>query len=250
MVDLVHTPGVPLSGPLYKDLERQLRDALARGEWKPGEAIPAERSLSQRFGVSIGTVRKAIDELCAANLLIRQQGRGTFVASHNRDRMLFYFFHVVPESGAKEYPEVRLVSFAKGKADRGEADALAIAAGDPVFRIRNLLHLSGKPVIVDDLTLPAARFHGLTEARFAGRASTIYNLYQEAFGLSVVTARERLRAKVADADTAPLLGVARGAPLLAIRRIAYSYNDDPVELRRSLVDTATHEYWADIGSPG
>jgi GntR family transcriptional regulator len=250
MVDLVHTPGVPLAGPLYKDLERQLRDTLARGEWKPGEAIPPERSLAKRFGVSIGTVRKAIDELCGANLLIRQQGRGTFVASHNRDRMLFYFFHVVPESGAKEYPDVRLLSFGKGKADRGEAEALALAPGDAVVRIRNLLQLSGRPVIVDDLTLPAARFQGLTEARFASRPSTIYNLYQEGFGLSVVTARERLRAKVADAETAQLLGVERGAPLLAIRRIAYSYNDDPVELRRSLVDTSTHEYWADIGSPG
>jgi len=241
-------PGVPLGAPLYRELERQLRAALARGEWKPGEAIAPERALSQRFGVSIGTVRKAIDALCGANLLIRQQGRGTYVASHDRDRLLFYFFHVVPESGAKEYPDVRLVAFGKAKADRREAEALAIAPGEPVFRIRNLLRLSGRPVIVDDLTLPASRFAGLTEARFAGRRSTIYNLYQEAFGLSVVKTRERLRATVADADSARALGVARGTPLLAIRRIAYSYDDDPVELRRSLVDTTAHEYWADIGA--
>jgi GntR family transcriptional regulator len=247
MADAASHPGVPLGAPLYKELERQLRDALARGEWKPGEAIPAERSLSQRFGVSIGTVRKAIDELCSANLLIRQQGRGTFVATHNRDRMLFYFFHVAPESGAKEYPDVRLLSFARGKADRAEAEGLGISPGDAVVRIRNLLHLSGRPVIVDDLTLPSARFPGLTEARFAGRTSTIYNLYQEAFGLSVVKTRERLRATLADADSASVLGIARGTPLLAIRRTAYSYNEDPVELRRSLVDTRQHEYWADIG---
>ena len=75
-------------------------------------------------------MRKAIDELVAANLLIRQQGRGTFVASHNRDRLLFYFFHIVPEQGAKQYPDVRLVAFARGKADRGEAELLRIAAGD------------------------------------------------------------------------------------------------------------------------
>jgi GntR family transcriptional regulator len=163
--------------------------------------------------------------------------------------MLFYFFHVAPDSGAKQYPEVRLLAFARGKADREEATALRLAVGDPVLRIRNLLHLSGKPVIVDDLTLPAARFAGLTEQRFATRPSTIYNLYQDQFGLSVVTARERLRATLADDATASLLGVAPGAPLLLIRRIAYSYNDDPVELRRSRVDTAQHEYWADIGTP-
>lgn len=244
------SPGVPSAAPRYKEIAAAMHDALAGGEWKPGEAIPAERSLSKRFGVSIGTVRKAIDELVSANLLIRQQGRGTFVASHNRARLLFYFFHVAREQGTKQYPEVRLLSFARGKADRGEADLLHVAAGEPVFRIRNLLHLDGHPVIVDDLTLPAARFGGLTEKQFAHRPSTIYNLYQDAFGLSVVRTRERLRATLADAEIAPLLGVSKGTPLLSIRRTALSYNDDPVELRRSLVNTAEHEYWADIGAPG
>lgn len=244
------SPGVPQAAPLYKEIAGQMRDALAAGEWKPGDAISAERLLSKRFGASIGTVRKAIDELVAANLLIRQQGRGTFVASHNRDRLLFYFFHIAPERGAKHYPEVKLVAFARGKADRGEAELLNIVAGDPVFRIRNLLHLDGQPVIVDDLTLPATRFAGLTEKQFAHRPSTIYNLYQDAFGLSVVTTRERLRATLADLETSHLLGVSKGAPLLSIHRTALSYNDDPVELRRSLVNTAEHEYWADIGTPG
>ena len=242
-------PGVPDAAPLYRCIERELRQALARGEWKPGDAIASEQALAQRFRVSVGTVRKAVDEMCAARLLIRRQGRGTYVANHDRDRMLFYFFHVAPERGPKEYPEVRLVAFARGKAARQEAEALRLAAGDPVVRIRNLLHLSGKPVIIDHLTLGAARFAGLNRALFANRPSTIYNLYQDAFGVSVIQARERLRAAIADAPSARLLGVARGAPLLAIRRIAYSYDDDPVELRRSLVDTAVHEYWAEIGTP-
>jgi GntR family transcriptional regulator len=119
-----------------------------------------------------------------------------------------------------------------------------------VIRVRNLLSLAGAPVIVDDLVLPAVRLPGLTERQFAGRPSTIYNLYQDAFGISVVRTRERLRATLADAAIAALLGVARGAPLLSIRRVALSYNDVPVELRVSLVNTAHHEYWADIGTPG
>jgi GntR family transcriptional regulator len=242
-------PGVPLSGPLYKDVKRQLMEALTRAEWKPGEAIPAERRLSERCGTSIGTVRKAIDELVAENILIRQQGRGTFVASHNRDRMLFYFFHVVPEQGPKQYPDVELLSFARTKADRAAADLLGIQAGDAAYRIRNRLRLSGAPVIVDDITLPAAYFPGLTERQFRGRASTIYNLYQEAFGISIVRTSERLRATLADAETATLLSIARNAPLLRIRRIALSYNEVPIELRVSLVDTTRFEYFADIGKP-
>jgi GntR family transcriptional regulator len=212
-----------------------MMELLTRGEWKPGEAIPAERRLSERFGISIGTVRKAIDELVDENLLIRQQGRGTFVASHNRDRLLFYFFHVVAEAGPKEYPEVRLLQFVKGNADRVAAERLALAPGQAVFRIRNLLRLGGKPVIVDDIVLPAARFPGLDEPQFRDRPSTIYNLYQNAFGVSVVRTSERLRATLADADSAGLLDVGKHAPLLQIRRVALTYNDVPVE------------YWNELG---
>ncbi|MEP7274754.1 MAG: GntR family transcriptional regulator [Betaproteobacteria bacterium] len=242
------TPSVPLSAPLYKEVKRQMMAGLTRGDWKPGEAVPSERRLSEQFGISIGTVRKAIDELCAENILIRQQGRGTYVASHNRDRMLFYFFHVVPEAGPKSYPEIRLLSFARGRADRSEAERLALAAGDPVLRLRNLLALAGAPIIIDDITLPVARFPGLTERQFRTRTSTIYNLYQEAFGISVVKTSERLRASLADTDAASLLGLPAGAPLLQIRRVALTYNDDPVEYRISRVNTAHHEYWADIGA--
>jgi len=243
-------PGVPLGTPLYKEIKRQMMEALTGGDWKPGEAIPAERRLSERYGISIGTVRKAIDELVAENILIRQQGRGTFVASHTRDRLLFYFFHVVPESGEKAYPDVQFLSFAKAKADRGAAEKLGMALGDPVYRIRNRLRLAGTPIIVDDITVPAARFAGLTEAQVRDRPSTIYNLYQEAFGISVVRTNERLRATLADAEFAALLDVARGAPLLQIRRVAQTYNDVPVEFRVSLVNTAHHEYWAEIGRAG
>ena len=111
-------------------MKRRLTDALTRGVWKPGFAIPAERRLSQTFGISMGTLRKAIDELVAENILIRQQGRGTFVATHDRERELYYFLHVVPQRGARQYPDVQLESFARGKADRPMAEGLAIESGD------------------------------------------------------------------------------------------------------------------------
>jgi GntR family transcriptional regulator len=240
--------GLPLDVPLYKDVKRRLTDALTRGDWKPGAAIPAERRLSERFRISVGTVRKAIDELVAENILIRQQGRGTFVASHNREREVFYFLHVVPQHGPKQYPEVQLQTFARGKADRMTAEALAIEPGDAVIRIRNVIRLDGVPVIVDDISLPALRFAGLTERQFSERRSTIYNLYQEAFGISVVRTRERVRATPADDASAALLAVTCATPLLQIRRVALTYRDAPVEHRVSLVNTERHEYWAEIGA--
>jgi GntR family transcriptional regulator len=243
------TASTPASDvPLYEKVKHRLTDALTRGEWKPGSAIPAERELAERFGTSVGTVRKAIDELAAENILIRQQGRGTFVATHTRERELFYFLHVVPEHGGKQYPDVELASFGRGKADRRTADALGVAPGEPVYRIRNVLRLDGVPVIVDDIALSAQRFAGLTERQFRERRSTIYNLYQEAFGISVLAARERVRALPADEGVAALLGVAVTTPLLAIRRVALTYRELPVEYRVSLVNTQRHEYWAEIGT--
>jgi GntR family transcriptional regulator len=239
-------PGVPLATPLYREVKRAMMGSLSAGEWKPADAIPAERRLAERYGVSIGTVRKAIDELVAENILIRQQGRGTFVASHNRDRLLFYFFHVVAHDAPKQYPVVRLLRFARGKADKLAGEKLAIAVGDAVFRMRNLLSLSGVPVIVDDITIAAARFPGIGERAFRDRTSTIYNLYQDTFGISVVRTVERLRATLADSDIAPLLRVAAGSPLLQIRRVAMTYSDVPVELRISHVNTAHHEYLSEL----
>ncbi|HSV18003.1 MAG TPA: GntR family transcriptional regulator [Casimicrobiaceae bacterium] len=241
-------PALQQTAPLYREVKRRLMDTLARGEWRPGDAIPAERRLSEQYGISIGTLRKAIDELCAENILIRQQGRGTYVASHNRDRNLFYFFHVVPENGPKSYPEVELLAFGRGKADRVAAERLGIEAGDAVVRIRNRLRLAGAPIVIDDITLSSTRFAGLTERQFRARPSTIYNLYQESFGISVVRTRERVRAMPADEDVAGLLDVPRGAPLLQVRRVAYAYQDVPVEYRVSLVNTEHHEYYAEIGA--
>src|SRR5579862_2008389 len=240
-------PGVPLVAPLYKEAKRQMMDALTRAEWRPGDAIPAERRLAERYGISIGTVRKAIDELVAENMLIRQQGRGTFVPRHNRDRLLFYFFHSVAEDGAKVYPVVRLHAFAAGKADKLAADRLAIALGAPVFKIRNVLSLSDRPVIVDDIVIAGARFPRLTQRMFGERPSTIYHLYQTGFGVSVVRTTERLRATVADAEIAALLQVESDTPLLQIRRVALTYNDVPVEFRVSRVNTQRYEYWSELG---
>ena len=237
---------IPLQNPLYKEVKRQIMAELVSGEWKPGNAIPAEKKLSERFAVSIGTIRKAIDELVAENILIRQQGRGTFVATHNRDRLLFYFFHIVGHDGTKQYPVVRLGAFGKGKAEDDEAVRLDIHRGDAVFRIRNILSLANAPVIVDDIVIAQQRFPGLTERQFTGRPNTIYNLYQDAFGISVVRAQERLRAIRADAQYARLLKVTTGAPLLRIARTAYSYQDVPVESRISTVNTGQHEYWSEI----
>jgi len=234
-------------GPIFKEVKRRMLSALAAGEWKPGEAVPAEPRLAERFGISIGTLRKAIDELVAENVLVRRQGRGTFVATHSRDRMLFLFFNIIRHDGVKEYPDVELVDFRRARADDETAERLQLAPRAPVFAYRNALRLDGKPVIVDDISVPADLFAGLTAARLRERSNTIYRLYQNAFGLSVVRTAETVRAVGAPPDVATLLEVPQDSPLLLIRRVAFTLNDRPIEFRRSHVNTARHEYQRDPG---
>jgi len=234
-------------GPLYREVRHHIMEAIAEGEWQPGEAIPSESELAAHFGVSIGTLRRAIDELVASQVLIRYQGRGTFVATHSPRRLMFHFFHIVGEDGKKQYPEVTTLEFRRARADSAAARLLAIAPSEHVFRIRNRLTLAGETVIIDDITLPEALFPGLTEATFVARDNTIYQLYQSRFGINVLRTLERLRAAAAAEDIASLLAVPAGAPLLAVRRLALTYRERPVELRVSHVNTAHHEYENSFG---
>jgi GntR family transcriptional regulator len=235
-------------GPLYKEVKRRLTDSLGAAEWKPGEAIPPEPQLAARFGVSIGTLRKAIDELVAENVLLRQQGRGTFVASHRGESMRFLFFSIVGQDGSQQYPEVRLEDYQRTRAGDEAAEKLGVAPRAPVIRFRNSLWLGGEAVGVDDITVPAAVFSGLSLTRLRQRDNTIYHLYEHGFGVSVVRVAETLRAVPAPADVAALLGLAVGSPLLLVRRVAFTLNDRPVEFRLSWVDTAKHEYRRNAGS--
>lgn len=234
------------SQPLYQVARDQLITSLAKGEYPPGTALPAEKSLASQYGISVGTLRKAVDELVSEGLLIRQQGRGTFVASHDRDRLLYYFFHIVRIGGRKDsYPVVTLNKFSRGRADAKAARLLQIDTGSPVFKLRNVQLLENQPLIVDDITVAQHNFPTLTEQTVSRRPGTLYQLYQDEFGLTVADTQERLRAVSAPADIAGLLTIEPQSPLLLTERLAVGYEREPIELRISHVDTRTHEYFND-----
>src|SRR6185369_4543356 len=137
------------------------------GEWRPGEAIPSEIELAGRFAVSQGTVRKAIDALAADNLVVRRQGKGTFVSTHTEERASnFRFLRIRANDGADEYPASRLLDVKRGKASAETARLLELKPGDPVIVLRRVLEYRGTPTILDEITLPAALFRGLTKARY------------------------------------------------------------------------------------
>ena len=227
---------------LYREVKRKLIADISSGAVPPGGALANETDLARRFGVSIGTVRRAVDELVADHILVRQQGRGTFVGKLDRERFMFQFLKIARRDGPREFPEVRLLTLARSRATSAEARLLGIAAGASVFRIDNLLSLQGRPLMHDSIVLDAALFTGLTKARFAQREGTIYELYQSAFGVTVVGAEERVQAVAVSAVSAALLGMPEGSPALRIERIAFTFDQKPAELRVSVVDTRDADY--------
>ncbi len=236
--------------PLYRMVKRELLRVIESGQCRPGLALPGESDISGALGVSIGTLRRAVDELVHEHVLVRRQGRGTYVALHNSDRFMFQFFHVEPRPDLRyaevvpklEYPMVECVAFERARASETDAAALRIQQGEPVFRIDNRLSLGGRAVVHDRISLAAQTFRGLTEKRLLDRPSTIYTLYQTDFGITVLRAQERIRAAAAHSTTARVLGLATGSPVLEVHRLALTFGDKPVEYRVSTVNTQIHDY--------
>jgi GntR family transcriptional regulator len=228
--------------PLYRAVKRALLKSIEQGNVAPGDALPSEAELAGQFGVSVGTLRRAVDDLVAEHILVRRQGLGTFVATHTSDRFLFQFFHVERSDGLRQAPEVELVSFERTRLDEEAASALNRKPGEPALHIENRLRLQGRPVVHDRLVIPAALFRGLTERRWRERPSTIYHLYQSEFAITVVRAHERLRAVGADRAAARVLGVPLGQAVLQVRRVALDLGGHAVEWRVSTVVTGQHDY--------
>ena len=230
----------PAFSPLYRQIKALMVRSLQHAEWRPGEAIPSEMELAARFKVSQGTVRKAIDELAAENLLVRRQGKGTFVATHAEERVQFRFLRLVPDSVDAGGMTRRLIDCKRQRAPAEVARTLQLRASDPVIRVRRLLSFRVTPVVLDDIWLPAALFKGLTAQRLSAHRGPMYGLFEAEFGVRMIRAEEKIRAVAADAAAAELLALAEGAPLLSVERLAMTYSDKPVELRRGLYSTASH----------
>jgi GntR family transcriptional regulator len=228
--------------PLYRVVKRELLQAIESGACPPGAPLPNERELAATFGVSVGTLRHAVDELAADHIVTRRQGRGTFVATHNAQRFLFQFFHIERGDGLREAPTVELLGFERSRLGEEAAQALAAGEADASFAIETRLSLQGRAVVYDRIEIRAALFKGLTEKRFRERPSTIYHLYQVEFGITVVRAQERLRATTADRTAGRVLALPAGAPVLQVRRTALTFGDRPVEYRVSTVNTSHHDY--------
>jgi GntR family transcriptional regulator len=237
----------PRFSPLYRQIKDLLLEGLRGGEWRPGEAIPSEIELAARFRVSQGTVRKAIDELAAENLLVRRQGKGTFVATHGEPQVRFRFLRLTPDSGEAVAAERELLEFRRARASAELARLLELKPGEPVIMLKRRIAFDGSPVLLEEVWLPGNRFKGITAAAITDHQGALYNLFETDFGTRMVRAEERLKAVSADAAAAELLGVEPGHALLQVERLSFTYGDTPVEWRKGVYKTDRHYYRSELG---
>lgn len=233
---------IPTFSPLYRQIKELILDALESGEWRPGQMIPSEQELASRYGVSQGTVRKAIDELAVDNLLIRKQGKGTYVASHNDPRAMFRFLRLVPLDGDLTHPKSVPLDCWRAKAGQEASRMLQIEQGAPIIIVRRVLEFAAKPVVIDEIYLPGEVFQGLSGELLKDWHGSLYSLFETNFGVRMIRAQERIRAVAADRNTSETLQLTEGTPLLSVERVTYTYGDRPVEWRRGLYSTAEHFY--------
>ena len=229
--------------PLYRQVRDVLVKRIAEGAWAEGGALPSEPDLAADFGVSHGTVRKALDELAAENLVVRRQGKGTYVARHDEERILFQFFKLIPDTGGRRFPDSRILGVEVREADADATRILNLRKGARVVAIERVRMLADKICIFERIVLPKALFPGIEKRDLP---NNLYELYRAEFAVTIARATERLKAVAAGRREARHLDVAVGTPLLAVDRTALAIDGAPVEWRVSLCRTDTVHYLSDL----
>lgn len=230
--------------PLYVQLRQALTQRISSGAWKPGDTLPNETELAREFGLSPGTVRKALDWMEQANLVVRQQGRGTFVLDPASDDLVLRYENICSPAGLPVRGEPQLLSFITAEADATERERLRLRPGTQVHRVRQRRLVEGRPLLVKDVAVSAALFPKIDETAYSVSAAARVS------GVLLGRAEERIAIEPAAGPFAELLDVAPGTPLLALDRTVFAIDGRPVEWRQSRCHLGENVYLSRTGATG
>lgn len=236
---------------LYKEVKEKLIQSLSEGRWQAGDKLLVESDLAELYGVSKSTIRAAVGELVDASILVRKQGKGTFVATEAVSRNLYRFFHLVDSSGKRYYPVRRLISITRETATERVIEALQLyryGSNRDIFSIQMLFEINGRPVGRSNPCVPVALFPDLDIKKMQPSDVSLYSLFHTLYNINVIRVEANIGVTTATQAIATDLGIWPGAPLLRIERTAYTYQDTPVEYRTVLLDTNDIQYRIEQGS--
>ncbi len=222
----------PSPQPLYRQVKSHLVHRVLTGEWRPGEILPSEIKLAEEYGLSQGTVRKAIEEMASEGLVSRKAGRGTFVTSHGTGRRPFRFHRLRADDGQKIAGDnVQFLHFRETSATARAAAGLGLPGKAPVIETLRLRHYDGRPVLLELICLPSRRFPGIAAALEAQRPASICLLLERRHNVLVTRIEERVRARMPEPQERQLLNLAPQTPVLEVERVSFSLSGEPVEWR-------------------
>lgn len=233
------------SRPLYLQLCDALAERIAAGEWKPHTAIPNEGDLAREFGVSPGTMRKALDLLEGQHLVTRRQGRGTFVNDRASEELSKRFRSIRGADGEPISGEIKSAEITEGVANQRECERLRVSAHESVYRISRVQFRQDQPFMVEEVAMPAALFPGLADKNGSSHSHGIMVLAQQ-YGLLLGKAEERLTIDAAAPEVAAVLGIAPAAPIVVLDRIMLTLDGRPVEWRIGRCHLAGDYYLAEM----
>ena len=228
--------------PLHLQVKSAISNGLTDGTWKPGDKLPTEGVLSQTFGVSEGTVRQAVIALVKEGRLTRRSGKGTFATRPNFDRSFARFFRFRGSSQGvePEYGLQLLKMTVEAPPDAASAQQLGLAKSAKVVAIHRAIKQDGV-VVVHYVSYLSQRHFGSIQRQDIEN-SALYDVLELQHGVHIVRVLETLQARAARAQDAAILGVKRGAPVIAIERLAYTYGDQIVEVRRAVGRSDNFKY--------
>jgi GntR family transcriptional regulator len=214
--------------PLYLQVKDTLVQRIVAGDWKPGAAIPNEIELSRELGISVGTVRKALDEMESERLISRRQGRGTFVIDQSSEECATRFSNMRSSDGVRIAGEVHSSEIVSAAASETEARLLQLRPSEPVYRLIRVRTHDGNPFMLEESTIPQARFPGLEQETDISPSIVVL---AHRYGVLLARAEERISVTAAEDRDAGVLNVVRGAPLLKLDSVVFAIDGRPVEWR-------------------
>lgn len=230
--------------PLYKQVEEHVTQLIVEQRWKPGEMLPNEFALAEEFGVSQGTVRKALNSLTDAKILNRRQGVGTFVSEHTGQHGLYRFFPVIADGKSPELPKAELISMELQSASSDAIEALELKRNEKVVLMHRRRILNNEFCISEAVHLPNKFFKGLHNK--SDIPHTLYHFYQTQYGMTVQHTQDSIKAVLASEQDAKQLGISAGDPILEVRRVAHSIDGKAIEYRVSRCRSDNYHYLVEL----
>jgi len=229
--------------PLYRQVKQLLLQRVVTGHWKPGEILPSENKLAEEFNVSQGTVRKALEEMVAEHVVVRHQGKGTFVAARGEGSPIHFFSLMAADHGPLAERTTISQTHVVARVSAKERDELQLDPRKEVIRIYRLRGADDVPVFIEKIVLENDRFPNFADLMGSQSRTNTYIFMEKEYGIQAVRADEWLSAVPAKKREAEALQVNIGTPLLQILRISFGLDSKPIEVRTIRINSKNCHYF-------